>query len=259
MVFSLFTYNTLFNNALDKIQTILKTERPDILCLQEVLTDEENLKRMEKLGYKLADYSNSFIKFGQIFGVATFYNPKRFKHLRSASLHTGRNLVEVLFTLLQVVLGYKKPKTFLRSDFMDKKSGKVVSICNIHLYVVGSNQMRIRHIKQALVAMKNTKKPLILTGDFNYLPYQRRRLETFMNKNGFTEATRNISQTIKFTPDGSFENFNLFQKLSLRLAGRILNNLKIDYIFFRQLSLKKTKRVEVRFSDHFPIISDFSL
>lgn len=258
MGFSLFTYNTLFNNALDGIETILKREKPDVLCLQEVLTDENNLKRMEKLGYRLADYSNSFIKFGQIFGVATFYNPKKLRHLRSASLQTGRNLVEVLFTLLQVVLGYKKPKTFLRSDFVEKKTKKTFSVCNIHLYVVGSNQMRIRHIKQALNSIKGTKKPLILTGDFNYFPYQRRRLETFMNKNGFTEATSNISQTIKFTPDGSFENFNFFQKISLRLAGRILNNLKIDYIFYRQLVLGQTKRIEVRFSDHFPIISDFT-
>src|SRR3989344_4667699 len=128
MTFSVFTYNTLFNRA-----------------VEEIKTEEANLKKVEKLGLKLADFSNSFIKFGTVYGVATFYNPKKFRHLRSTALHSGSNLTEILFQLFQAILGYNKPKTFLKSDFKDRKSGSAVSVCNIHLYVVGSNALRIKH------------------------------------------------------------------------------------------------------------------
>lgn len=258
MSFSVFTYNTLFNNAVGSIGPIIEKHQPDILCLQEIDTDEENLRKVEKMGMKLADYANSFVKFGRFYGVATFYNPKKIKHNSSSVLYPGSNFIEILFTLLQVILGYKKPKTFLTSDFTDKKSKKSFSICNIHLYVVGSNALRIGHMRQVLGLIKSPN-PLILTGDFNYLPYQRRMLENFMKKNGLIEATKNISQTIKFTKDGEFEKFSLFQKISVRMMGRVLNNLKIDYIFYRGLRLKGTKRVEVHYSDHFPIISTFTL
>ena len=258
MDFSIFTYNTLFNNAVDKINPMITKYNPDILCLQEVETAESNLKTIEKAGLKLADYANSFVKFGKLYGVATYYNPKKFKHLNSTVLYLGNNVIEVFYTLIQVVLGYKKPKTFLNSEFLDLKTGKVINICNIHLYVVGSNALRIGHMKQALDAIEPTSR-LVLMGDFNYLPYQRRRLENFMNKNGLREATKDITQTIKFTKDGSFENFNLFQRISLKLIGRVLDNLKIDYIFYRSLKLKSTKRLDVRYSDHFPIISTFSI
>jgi endonuclease/exonuclease/phosphatase family metal-dependent hydrolase len=257
MNFSIFTYNTLFNKAIDEIEPILKQYKPDILCLQEVSTDEANLKRIEKMGLKLADYGNSFVKFGGFYGVATFYNPKKFNHVESKVLYPGSNILEVLFTILQVILGYKKPKTFLKTDLKDKNTKKIISVCNIHLYVVGSNALRIRHVKQALELIK-TPHPLILTGDFNYFPYQRRRLENFMNKQGLFEATREISQTIKFNRD-ALKTYSFFQRLSLKLVGRVLNNLKIDYIFYRKLKLMETKRIDVMYSDHFPIISRFTV
>jgi endonuclease/exonuclease/phosphatase family metal-dependent hydrolase len=255
MSFSLFTYNTLFNNAADKIGPVLKEYKPDVVCLQEIDTNEANLKIVEKMGYKLADYGNSFIKFRKFFGVATYYNPKKFDHVESTVLYLGSNIIEIAFTILQVILGYKKPKTFLMTELRDKKTRKIITICNIHLYVVGSNALRIRHVKQALGLIK-TSNPLVLTGDFNYFPYQRRALENFMTKHGLTEATKNISQTIKFSSN-ALKTYSLFQKLSLKLVGGVLNNLKIDYIFFRRLKLLKTQRIEVDFSDHFPIVSSF--
>jgi len=259
MTFSVFTYNTLFNRAVEEIKPLILEHQPDVLCLQEVKTDEANLKMIEKFGLKLADFSNSFIKFGQVFGVATFYNPKKLRHVRSTALHSGSNLTEILFQIFQALLGYNKPKTFLKSDFVEKTSKKDFSICNIHLYVVGSNALRLKHIKEVIQGIETKEKtPLILAGDFNYFPYLRRRLENLMKTHGFKEATKNIFQTIKFTRDGIFENFNLFQRVSIKIAKKLLQNLKIDYIFYRNLKLVKTERIEVRFSDHFPIISYFS-
>lgn len=259
MKFSVLTYNTLFNRAIVKIEPVIAHHKPDILCLQEVNTEEKNLKSIERLGFKLAEFSNSFIKFGTIYGVATFYNTKRFKHIKSIPLHPDTNLTELLFQLFQSILGYNKPKTFLESNFKDKKTGKTVNICNIHFYVIGSNQLRLKHIKEVIENIgAKAGEPVILAGDFNYFPYHRRRLENLMKNYKFKEATKNIFQTIKFTKDGLFENFNIFQKVFLRLARKFSVNLKIDYIFYRGLKLVRTKRVEVRYSDHFPIVSTFS-
>ena len=83
MTFSVLTYNTLFNRAVNKLDIIVSQLHPDILCLQEVETEEKNLKKIENLGYRLADYSNSFIKFGKIYGVATFYNPNKLSFRQS--------------------------------------------------------------------------------------------------------------------------------------------------------------------------------
>jgi len=257
MSFSLFTYNTLFNKATLKIESVLSRYRPDIICLQEIDTSMNNLAAIEKYGYKLADYANSFIKSGHFFGVATYYNPKKLRFIRSDIFYLGVSFVEILFTLIQVVLGYKKPKSFLKTDFKDIKSGKTVTVCNLHLYVVGSNALRIAHIKQALERINNSN-PLIIAGDFNYLPYQRKKLETFMKKNDLLEATSGISQTIKFTPDGEYENFNLFQKMSLKLAGHALDQIKIDYVFYRRLKLVSSRRINIRYSDHYPIVVKYS-
>lgn len=261
MILSLLTYNTLFNNAADKIGEVIDKYHPDIVCLQEALTDDINIKKFEKLGYRMADYSNSFVKFGKIFGVITFYNQKTITYKDSFALNTGTNFGEYFFYLFQVILGYNKPKTILRTDFIHKLTKKKVSVCNVHLYVIGSNEQRIRHINNALKSINLSKKePLIIVGDFNYFPYKRKGLEKMMAKYNLKEATANINQTIKFSKSGKFEKFNLFQRFSLLLINKfVTKQIKIDYSFYRGIKLRKTEKIEAQFSDHYPILSSFSL
>lgn len=78
MDFSLLTYNTLYGDAVVGLKKICDSQHPDIICLQEIATTNQTFGKIEQLGYKLADYSNAFIKFGRIYGVATFYNPEKF-------------------------------------------------------------------------------------------------------------------------------------------------------------------------------------
>ena len=258
MNLSLLTHNTLFNNAIDKLDEVIDVHRPDIVCLQEALTDDNSIKKIENLGYKVADYSNSFVKFGKIFGVITFYNPNVLDYKDSFSFDMDSNFGEKFFYLFQVIFGCNKPKTILATDFIHKSTRKKISICNVHLYVIGSNEQRIRHINNALKSIYLSKKePLIIVGDFNYFPYKRRGLEKMMAKHGLNEATANIRQTIRFTKDGKFERFSLFQRLSLLFINKF--DIKTDYSFYRGLKLIKTERIDSRTSDHYPIISSFKI
>lgn len=261
MNLSLLTYNTLFNNAANKIDEVIDRYHPDIVCLQEALTDDNNIKKIEKLGYKMADYSNSFVKFGKIFGVITFFNPKTLIYRGSSIFNLRTNISEYFFYLIRVLLGYNKTKTILKTDFQYKKTRKNFSVCNVHLYVIGSNESRINHINQALKSIDFLKnRQLIICGDFNYFPYRRKRLERIMARYHLKEATKNIGQTIKFSHDGLSEKFSSFERFFSRFINKVFaDGLKIDYIFYRGLRLKKTERIELRYSDHYPIISKFSL
>ncbi|MFA6532706.1 MAG: endonuclease/exonuclease/phosphatase family protein [Patescibacteria group bacterium] len=261
MAVSLLTYNTLFNNAVQKFDELINVYHPDFICLQEALTDDKSIQKIEKFGYKMADYSNSFVKFGHIYGVITFYNPRIFSYQDSFKLNLGTNIGEYFFYFLRIILGYNQPKTILETDFTHKLSKKKISICNVHLYVIGSNELRIGHINKVLKSINLAKKErLVMVGDFNYFPYKRRGLEKMMAKYGLKEATSNIRQTMKFTKDGKFEKYNLFQRLTLPFVNKfIAKQIKTDYSFYRGLKLIKTERIESQTSDHYPIISTFNI
>lgn len=261
MNFSVLSYNTLFNNAIKKFDVILKKYNPDIICLQETLTEEENLKKVEKLGYKLADTDNSFVRFGRIYGIATFYKKESLKFSGSDVLDLNTNLTEYFFYLIRVILGYNQPKSVLKTDFYHKKYLKKFSVCNLHLYVIGSNESRINHINQALAAVDSKNNPsLIVCGDFNYFPYRRKKLEKNMKKFGLIEATKNFVQTMNFTGEGIIDKFSWIQRFVIPFFTRfIIKYVKTDYIFYRGLKLVKTIKIEEgRNSDHYPIYSVFS-
>jgi len=261
MNLSLLTYNTLFNNGVNKLGEVIDSYHPDIICLQEALTDDKSIQKIEKFGYKMADYSNSFVKFGKIFGVITFYNSKNLKYNDSFKLDLGINLGDFFFNILRIVLGYNQPKTVLETNFTHKLTKKKICICNVHLYVVGSNDLRIKHINNVLKSINlSGKKQLVIVGDFNYFPYKRKNLEKMMAKYGLKEATANIRQTIKFSDSGKFEKFNIFQRFTLPFINKFfVKQIKTDYSFYRGLKLIKTERIESHSSDHYPIISTFKI
>ena len=69
-----------------------------------------------------------------------------------------------------------------------------------------------------------------------------------MAKFGLLEATANIRQTIKFSGNGKFEKFNLFQRLTLPFINKLfVKQIKTDYSFYRGLKLIKTERIESQF------------
>jgi endonuclease/exonuclease/phosphatase family metal-dependent hydrolase len=239
MNLTLLTYNVLYNSALTKFEKVLELTKPDIVCLQEIDTDEENLKRIEKHGYKLADYSNSFIKFGTVYGLATFYNPETLRFNDSTTLSLPRSYYEFFLVLLR---GGNNPRTVLKTEFELKKDKKRVTNYNLHLTAWGTNGIRVRQIKATLDDLDlKTDHPVIISGDFNY-PYQRKQFEEIIETYGLKEATNNL--------------FSTFEGKILKLFAV---SLKLDYILYKNTELIKTEKVLNRDSDHYPILSQFAI
>ncbi len=236
MDFSLLTYNLMFNRALRKLERIFTTYKPDILCLQEIKTEEENFKSIERFGYKPADFSNNIFRFGRIFGVTTFYNPESLTLTRSENFNLPPSLFERLLFLIQEGA---IPRTVLRTDFIFKKNNKKITLYNIHLSSFATNTIRQRQILHTFRVLKLDKKnTIVIAGDFNY-PYRRKEFESLIGKYNLKEATKNITFTstfLKFFPI----------------------KLKLDYILYKNLILLDTKRVPIKLSDHYPIISTFA-
>lgn len=261
MRFTLLTYNVLFNRGYEQIGLITAKYKPDIICLQEVETSEVNLKILEDLGYKLADFANSFIQFGKIYGIATFYNPRVLNLIESNSIFLPRSIYEFLLTVLKLLHGGQKPRTILETRFICRGSKSELIVYNTHLTIYGSNSLRLKQIKEAIDYYNiDNYKRVIITGDFNYMPYGRKSLERLMEKYNLNEATKNIRYTIKYTPVGKLIGYNFVQRLATRLYTKLFSDrIKIDYIFYKELKLIKTKRINVRYSDHYPVMSWFQI
>lgn len=259
MKVSIITYNVLFNKASHDLHRITEQYRPDILCLQEVLTSDSNLKKIEELNYRLADHSNSFIKFGEIYGVATFYNPQTISYSDSKTFFLPRTIYEVFLTIIRLIKGGNQPRTVLRTDFVLKPAHKKITVYNTHLTALAARGARTKQLKEIFDYAKTSQEtPLVIAGDFNSF-YGKKEIEKLFKNHHLSEATRHIYYTF----DRLIWKYNLLEKILTKIFGKIfsrfLDRSKLDYIFFRGLKLKETKRIDVRFSDHYPIICTFEI
>lgn len=257
MDFSLLTYNTLLNDAVVGLKKICDLHHPDIICLQEIDTTEKTLKKIEGLGYKLAEYSNAFIKFGQIFGVATFYNPEKFKFKKSKVIFLPKGVIEIVTYFLRIFQTGLKPRTVLKTDFISKETGAGLTVYNIHLSAHGTNHIRLKQIKTTLddVDLNETDQPTILTGDFNY-PIGRKKLESLLSTYSFKEATNKIF----FTMEGALWHYTFIEKLFASVFFKFMRHrLKLDYVFYKNCISKSAKKIDVQYSDHYPVFAQFKL
>jgi len=238
MKFSLISYNLRYNKAVNEVKRLIKKYDPDILCFQEIATDEPNLKYIKNSKYKIADYSNSFIRRGKIFGVTTFYNSERFTLKKTNSFNLPTNLYQIVSFFLY---GNRNPRTVLKSEFICKNNKKI-TIYNIHLTPIATNQLRIKQINNTFEDIDLTSKDaVIIAGDFNY-PYGRMRFEQEIHKYNLKEATSNINYTME-----------------KRILNRISVKLKLDYVLYKKLKCLSNRKLLTYKSDHFPILSTFDI
>lgn len=257
MNFSLMTYNTLFNQAVDKLTDLLKKYQPDILCLQEIETTEKNLQTICSLGYSLADYSNCFIKFGKIYGLATFYKNNKFKMSKSNIIFLRRSIIEFITSIDHFFRKTNQLRTVLTTRLLELNSKKSVIVYNTHLSAYGTNSIRLKQIKQILETTKRINHhTIIMTGDFNY-PFGRKKLEEITKSYLLKEATNKIPFTFISMNETSYNWLLWIGHLIIKLLG--IKNYKLDYIFYKNIICLGSEKINVGFSDHFPIISRFKL
>lgn len=237
MKFSLLTYNLFFNNAHSNLGSILSTYHPSVICLQEIATQEASLKYIEKFGYKLATYSNSFFRRKNTYGVATFFDPQIFSFSNSQSVNLSRSFYEFMRFIAN---NDSQRRTVLRTDFIFKKTDKEITVYNLHLAPSGTNFVRDKQIREAFEDLDLAKdKPIVAAGDFNY-PYGRKKFEKLIAKYGLGEATNSI-----------------FYTLETRILRLFTVKLKDDYVLYKHIKNLLTEKIQVRHSDHFPIIAHF--
>lgn len=237
---SVLTYNLYFSKGLKEFGQLLPKYKPDILCVQEFMVDEQSVEFVENLGYKLADYSYSFFRSFKFFSVATFYNPQTVKHQNNFAIGLSRGFYELVLFFLRIG---RTERTALSANFLAKDSGKSFTICNVHLTAMQStNKVRIKQLKITLDFLKNGKAlPTIVTGDFNYM-YKRKVLEKIFSKESYLEATNNILYS--------------YEWLILKLVKL---RTKPDYVWYKGFRKIKTSRLPRVYSDHFPILAKFEL
>ena len=239
MNYTTLTYNLHYNKASQELRSVLKENNPDIVFLQELATDEESMATIVGAGYELADFSNSFLRGKNIYGVATFYKPSILSVQKTKSFNLPSSVIQIITFLLK---NRSNPRTVLRTDFLVKKTKTPLCTYNIHFSPIATNSLRIKQLKNTLDDLVvSAKTPLIIAGDFNY-PYGRKKLEEILKKYRLEEATNNLFFTSRQT---------FFKRFAIKL--------KLDYVFYRNLKLVANKRVEVFHSDHFPILSEFKI
>jgi len=254
MDFSVFTYNTLFGNGQNALKKIYEKHKPDIVCLQEINTSKTSLHEIEKLGYTLADYSNAFIKFNEIYGVATFYNSATVSVTSSNSISLPTGIFDVIAYVIRVFKLGKKTRTVLESQFLHIKSGNKIIIANVHFSPFGTNGIRLKQLRKTIKEIASyDNKPTIIAGDFNY-PYGRKKLEECIHEFDFKEATNSIFSTVQ----GKIFANTFIEKCSAFIIRKLFGNqCKLDYIFYKNCSLVSSKTLNSTFSDHLPILSYF--
>lgn len=256
MQFSILTYNTLLNDGQKGLASFFKKYNPDIVCLQEIDTHEKSIERIEKLDYALADYSNGFIKFGKVYGVATFFNPKSITCTDTKSITLPRGLGEAIAFILRVFKTQKKDRTVLKAEFSLEQKKQKIAVYNIHLSAHGTNGIRIKQLERTLEDIKKSSgSATILVGDFNY-PFGRKKLEELMESHGFSEATNAIT----YTTDGKLLYYTFIEKYLMKIIQFFIGKeSKLDYIFYKNCKSISTVRIDAPYSDHFPLLAKFEI
>lgn len=240
MKYKLLSYNLYYGKALVKVPELIKKYEPDIIAIQEAQTDDIDhiVDLMSEQGYVLAHYCHTSAKSIGIFGITTFYKEGVFELKNNFIIHLPRGFYEVLDFILRKPI---QRRSVLRSVLVPKKEpDKQITIYNIHLSPYARNSLRLKQIKKVFENLDKTRTPTIAVGDYNYM-IGRKRFERVFKVYGFKESTSKILNTFR-----SFIRIFPF-------------NLKLDYVLYRDLDKAETRKIPMRYSDHYPLVTTFEL
>lgn len=226
-------------DGLTSIIATLRELQPDIITLQEVHKDSQTSQVAEianqlNMQYYTEDYyADSHIEAGQQLGHAII---SRFPIHDSSFTYFTNPKFQVEWEDGSIATSHDKGMTSCLIDIGDTQ----IAVATTHLtpfrrfkVPVDSPEAQavLRDVQQKL---DNGHTPLLLQGDFNLNEPSLAKRFTLLVKNGVQE----IIQNEPVTPNGHF----------------------FDHIFFRGLTLKNSRVISegIR-SDHFPIVTEFSL
>lgn len=236
MNISVLTFNLEYNRGFPKLMNVIDKYKPDIVAIQEFDLSEDSQMLIEKRGYKLGDYAESFKKYSQMFGVATFYNHTKLEKMSSQTIHLPRGLYEIFW----LIVGTSPRRTVVSTHYKIKRTDRNLHIYNVHFTPIARNALREKQLHKILKKAEEHDEPTVVLGDFNY-PYRRGRLEKVFRKYSFEEATTNVFHTF----------FKTLRFLPIRF--------KLDYVLYSHLVHKQTKKIDAFSTDHTPLIATFSV
>lgn len=240
MKLKLLTFNLFFGKAIKDAERLLEQEQPDIVCVQELPTDLKNLHFLDKKPYKLAGWTNSFIKFWKIYGNATYINTKTCKLISDRDDALPASTYDLWVYLTQ---GMHMSRRFIESKILLRETGQEIAVYNAHLTHLSLIELRLSQLQKVFDCIKGTlppQMPILIAGDFN-LYNGKTELEELLQRYEIQEATTNLAYT--------FQHPIWFSKLKM----------KLDYILFRNMKVSATRRLDLMSSDHHPILSEFSV
>ncbi|MCX7997017.1 MAG: endonuclease/exonuclease/phosphatase family protein [Patescibacteria group bacterium] len=240
MKLKLLTYNLFFDKAIADARRVMEEEQPDILCVQELLTDYKALTRLEKKPWKLAGWSNSFVNFWNIYGIATYINTEKWRVLGGRDDSLPSSTYDLWIWLTR---GMHMSRRYMQIRIQHRKSKHEVVVYNTHLTHLSFADFRLAQLRTIFNDMEKASSrhtPVLICGDFN-LYNGKTELEAMLLQYKLKEATTNLAYT--------FTRHWWFGELKM----------KLDYILYRNLEVLETRRLPHYSSDHHPVVSEFKL
>ena len=263
------TYNILFSiNAQDIITNILTMANKGVMvfCLQEVINTKDkkfiieeilnNLGKNWKARYHLGN-EGSLLDFGTcILWNNQFLKLEKIEKIQLPKIN-HLAIHEFLFDKLAGHKGIPVQRRVISGLFMYQNNH--IAITNVHLDNVGGKRNRLKQLEYLLkILYKNNEVThQIICGDFNSFDLlktgvEKQELQRALGKD-FKDASKNVSWT------ADIYNMDLPQKTSLLIPFIKITHLhikrKLDYIWVKNLQVQDCNIIQLRGSDHHPMIA----
>lgn len=231
---SLLIYNIEMGRQLPKILQWIESlgQLPEIICFQEFpeVQIESFIKSFDHGNYQ-HQYAPSFQKRHHTYGQLTLYPVSWVNQKQMISLKKSFLIDLGLSTGEKILFRNKGNRSSLITVFTYKR--KSFAIANSHLTLLHVNKkrrMQLQIIMEKLEKNLSSSLPQIILGDFNYSSLIRqKKLIQFMEKNQFRNAYKLKTHRILF-----FHH-------------------QLDYVFYKNCTVKDAVVTKLRFSDHYPV------
>jgi endonuclease/exonuclease/phosphatase family metal-dependent hydrolase len=259
-LFDLYNWRSEYSRATrSSIFELIKTESPDILCLQEYYSGAGKQANFadticQKAGYKYRDIKliNKDNK-GLPYGLAIFskypviqasileFPNSKVNFCQWCDVRIGKDTVRILNMHLESVKFGKEDYNFVSeiantpANNDNLKRGSIAIIDKMHFAYI----KRAAQIKTIAEFVHKCPYPVILNGDFNDTPisYSYRQISNELT-DAFVEAGKGLGQSYA-------------QKLPM---------LRIDYIFHSTaFKAIESRTIEKDYSDHYPVVARLTL